>query len=497
MAGTTRRTFLRTVSAGIAGTGVAGIAGADSLEDRYRTVIDVADAGADRTGSTSVSPLLQELLDDDTLLKFPPGRYDMDEQVRASGLQHAGLVGDDATLVPANYHDFDGPQYRLFRLGVHDDPGRDIHVENFTIDQRDSATGIRAFHVCASDDLLVRNIDVVGRHTSGTWGPGLFRITDPAGSGRVVGFRMPDGADWESETPGDLWRGPTGILVNGHTGHLRLDDCVVRNFPDNGLYVTGSGSVSITGGHFQNNGPVNVRIGAARGQITGTQFVVDTNPPAYAAQIPIRVDYADRIEIENVDVRQSALNGASIQIEDGVDDAWIEDSSLTIGAESAPGIVAEPGSGRLAIVDTDVEIDGSANAIRILGPDGGSAVVQGGRIDGDASGGTLRHAIRCERDDCEFRDLTIDQWGPDRRRGLALLGQNGTLYRCRFRATDRPVTVRGDDVWIEDCYFDSYSGDESLKIGSGVDGFRIKGCEFPDGIWNASDDGGTVTGTSY
>lgn len=478
-------------------SGAIGTAAASSIEDQYRTVVDVGDAGADRTGAESVTPVVQDVIDDDTLLTFPSGRYYMDEQVRKTGVTNVGLVGDDATFVPADYHAFDGPQYRLFRLGAHYDPGRDIRIENFTIDQRGEATGIRAFHVSATDGLFVKDIDVVGRHTSGTWGPALFRITDPGGSGRVVGYRMPDGADWETETPGDLWRGPTGVLVNQHSGHLRFEHCVVRNFPDNGVYVTGNGSVTIAGGRFQNNGPVNVRLGANRGRISDATFVVDSNPPWYKAQIPVRVDYANRVTIENVDIRLQEPNGSAIQIEDGVDTAWLENADITVREGPASGVVADAGSGDISAVDVDIEIDSSGNAIRLLGRDGGPVVVEGGRIDGNAPGGTLRHAVRCERDDAEFRDLTVDQWGPDQRRGLALLGEDYTVYQCRFRVTDRPVTVRGDDVWIEDCYLDSYSGDESLKIAAGTRSVRIKNSDLPDGIWDAGGSDVTITGTSY
>ncbi|GGN94173.1 hypothetical protein GCM10009030_20300 [Haloarcula pellucida] len=491
---TSRRTFLRSACAGVAVTGLIGTA--TGIEDQYRTVIDVADAGADRSGSESVSPLLADLIGDDTLLKFPPGEYYMDEQVRESGADNVGLVGDDATLVPADYYDFDGPQYRLFRLGTYYDPARDVLIKNFDVDQRADDTGIRAFHVSVSDGLSVKNIDVIGRHDSGTWGPALFRVTDSDGSGHIDGLRITDGADWQTQTPGDLWRGPTGILINNHDGSIRLDHCVVRNYPDNGLYVTGSGSVSVVGGLFQNNGPVNVRIGASRATVERTEFVTDQRSPYYLAQIPMRFDYADRVVVRDVSIDLTAPNGDAVQILDDVESAALRNTDIDIADVPAAGVVVKSGSGPVSIVDVDVDMDCSANAFRLLG-NGGGVVVQDCRIAGSASGENLRHAIRCERDNCEFRALTVDQWGGGKRRGIALLGEDYTVYKCRIRCSDRPVSAYGDDIWIEENYLDSYSGDESIRIGPDADSVRIKNNELPDGIQDAGGRNVLVTGTTY
>ena len=78
-----RRGFLSGV--GAAGGGVIGLfgtaAGSD-IEDNYRTVIDVVEAGADNEGNESITPTLREHRGNDTLLKFPEGRYYMDSQFR-------------------------------------------------------------------------------------------------------------------------------------------------------------------------------------------------------------------------------------------------------------------------------------------------------------------------------------------------------------------------------------------------------------------------------
>ncbi|WP_136718386.1 hypothetical protein [Halorientalis salina] len=495
--GGSRRSFLQTAATGIFGSSLLGSAAATGIEDQYRTVVDVTDAGADNTGTQSVSSDVQSLIGDDTLLKFPSGRYVMDEQVRLTGFENVGLVGADATLVPADYDEFDGPQYRLFRLGVSYSPGKDIRVENFTVDQRGANTGIRAFEITASDGLLVRDVTIVGRHDSGTWGPALFRITDSGGSGRVERFRAADGGAWETETPGSLWRGPTGILAAQIEGTLRFNDCVIDDFPDNGLYATGSGTVEVTGGAFHNSGTVNVRMDTDSGHITGSEFVVDDPSWYHRAQVPIRFQDGSWFDVQNVSIELTQPNGDAIQFKSGAGGGAISDSTIEIRNEPATGVLVDPSAGPTYLDGVDIDIDASANAIRIEGDDDGEVIVQDGRISGGASGQVLRHAIRCERDHCEFRGITMDQWGGSERSGLALTGRDYMVYQCEFRTTDRPLTIAGDDVWVEDCYCNSYSAQESVLLGSTANSIRLKNNGFPDGIEDNGASEVLATGTSY
>jgi len=129
-------------------------------------------------------------------------------------------------------------------------PGTHLRIGHFTVDQTAEDTGIRAFETYASDTLEVRNINVVGRHDSGTWGPGLFVVTDPDGDGLVRDFRAHGGGTLVENSPGDGYVGPNGILCNqGHEGTIRFVDCELGAFPDNGLYASGgTGRVIVEGG---------------------------------------------------------------------------------------------------------------------------------------------------------------------------------------------------------------------------------------------------------
>lgn len=110
----------------------------------YDEVINVVEAGADNTGGESISAVIQELVADNTLLKFPEGRYYVDEMVRLTGFENFGMIGDNATLVPAPADQYKS-EARMFKLGVYYQPGRNLEVRNFTVDYSAPNTGLRAF----------------------------------------------------------------------------------------------------------------------------------------------------------------------------------------------------------------------------------------------------------------------------------------------------------------------------------------------------------------
>ncbi|MHC3436919.1 glycosyl hydrolase family 28-related protein [Natrialbaceae archaeon A-gly3] len=61
--------------------------------------VDVVEWGADPTGSENVTPILEEIVDEEGengLLVFPPGTYLMEEGLSHANFEHFGLVGQDA-----------------------------------------------------------------------------------------------------------------------------------------------------------------------------------------------------------------------------------------------------------------------------------------------------------------------------------------------------------------------------------------------------------------
>ncbi|WP_247003991.1 hypothetical protein [Halosolutus gelatinilyticus] len=465
---------------------IAGVASAHSLEDHYATVVDVVDAGADDEGEESVTPVLQEHAGDDTLLKFPSGRYYMDEQLRVTGFENLGFVGDGATLVPASYHEFDGPQYRLFRLGTSDRPGRDLRFENFDVDQTASDTGIRVISAEVEDGLSVRRVTIHGVHDSGTWGPGLFNVLDPDGSGLVYCFRATDGALHVDDAPNDgMWRGPTGISVNQHhRGTLVFRNCSLGGFPDNGLYVSSeTGRVDVERGWYQNSGTASIRLSGRRGTITDAVAVVNADPHGSVGQHPIRLDGGDRFELDGVTVDAPQPNGDAIKIMNAVDETTISNAEITVGEAPNNGIMIGAGAGPTTIEDVDVEVNGSANAVRILGQDAGAVELDDVRITGDAPGTRLRHAIYCERNESRFTDLDVHQPGDDKRRGLELRGEDYLVADSEFETTHVPIVINGaDGVRIENCTARTIEGPHSLRIISDSGSVSLADNDFPAGV---------------
>ena len=471
---------------------VSGAAAASSDDEQYGnddgqygTVVDVTEAGADNTGEESITPVLREIVDDDTLLKFPEGRYYMDEQLRFTNFENVGFVGEDATLVPANYHEFDGPQYRLFRLGTASRTGRDLRFEGFAVDQTAEHTGIRVINADVEDGLLVKDVSIYGVHDSGTWGPGLFNIHEPGGHGRVECFRAFDGGIHVEDTPnsGNMWKGPTGILVNNHRGTLVFRDCTLGGFPDTGLYKsTEYGEVDVRGGWFENSDTASIRLSGPRGTIRNAIVVVDENPERATRQHPIRLDYGDSFEIDGVDIRMPEPNGDAIRIMNGVEQASISNTRISIGDRRNSGIRIDPEAGPTAIENVDIDINGSGYAFRILGEDAGEVSLRDVSITGDARGSPIRHTVYCERNDCQFEGLSIDQPGEDRG-GLELRGDNYHVDDSDFRTSHIPIVVNGsDNVVIEDSYSESYEDRVSLRILSDSGSVALSNNDFPGGV---------------
>lgn len=483
-----RRKFLKYAMTGAVGTSLTiGTTAASSTEQHYSTRVNIVEAGADNTGKESITPILEEHRASDTLFEFPDGEYYMDRQFRFTNFSNVGFVGENATIIPANYHNFDGPQYRLFRMGTADRPGEQLEFRGFEIDQTASETGIRVLNAEVTDGLLVEDVHIRGLHDSGTWGPGLFNIIDPQGTGIVRRFAAPDGGLHVDDTPnsGNMWRGPTGILTNvHHQGSLTYHDCELGGFPDNGLYCSGgSGNISIKGGSFSNSATASVRIGGYRARIEDAEIRVDQPRNRGTHQHGIRLDYCEWTTIEDVSIRLPEPNGYAIRVKNDVNGVSMRRGDILVGPRVNTGIRIDPETGPVYINGTDIEFNGGGNAVQIRGTDAGRVGMQNVSITGDASGSPMYHAIYTSRNNCRFRDLSIDQQGDSNRRGIELNGSDYIVYNCDITASDYPIQINGNEAWIEDCHCTSTDGSASINLSSfaGSD-IRLKNNEFPDGV---------------
>ena len=495
---TSRRTYLKLTGAIAASAAVMGSASASKsdYEDQYDSVIDVTEVGADDGGDESITPILQEHADDDTLLYFPSGRYYMDEQFRFTGFNNFGLAGDDAELVPANYHDFDSGgdgNYRLFRLGVEYEPGTDLRVEGFTVDQTADNTGIRVIEAAIDDGLLVRDIEVLGQHDSGTWGPARMVITDSDGEGLVERFHAPDGAAWSSETPSDaLWRGPTGIMCNDNNeGTMTFRDCVLGPFPDNGLYAAnGNGSVQIEGGRFQNSTGTNVRLGGHDSYIKDATIIVDQENPHGIAQRGLRMEKGNLLVAENVDFQTNVEESPAIWVTHDANYNYIKNCTVTVRTDDPTTAVMIRGSaGHTRIENTEVKHDtGGGPAIKIK--DGDDPVyLENVTITGEAPTVGSRSAIQNNRDDCEFRAVNVNYSGGWGRRALTITGDNCLVYEGDYVSEDHPLEISGNGTWIEGVSARSRRDDVALLLTGDSEDTYVKKSDLDNGIDDRSSDG--------
>ena len=494
---TSRRTYLKLTGAIAASTAIMGSASASKsdYEDQYDTVIDITEVGADDDGNESITPVLQEHADDDTLLYFPPGRYYMDDQFRFTGFDNFGMVGDNAELVPASYHGFDeggDGNYRLFRMGVDYDPGKDLRIEGFTVDQTADDTGIRVIEAAIDDGLMVRDIEIVGQHDSGTWGPGRFVITDPNGEGLVENFNAPDGAAWEGNTPSDaLWRGPTGILSNHNKGTLTFRDCILGSFPDNGLYAAhGSGSIQIEGGRFQNSTGANVRLGGFNSYIKDATIVVDKENTHGIAQRGLRMEDGLLLVAENVDFQTNVKKSPAIWITHGSNYCYVDNCTVTARTDGpCTAISVRESAGMARIKHTHIKHEtGGGPVIKIKEADD-PVYVEDVTISGEAPTEGTRSAIQNYRDDSEFRGVNIDYGGGWGRRALTNDADNCLIYEGDYVSEDRPITDKGTGTWIEGVSARSRRGDVGLLLKSSAEDIYVKKCHLENGIEDNSADG--------
>ncbi|MFB6150297.1 MAG: right-handed parallel beta-helix repeat-containing protein [Haloarculaceae archaeon] len=453
----------------------------DEYYDEFGTVIDVVEAGADNTGSESVTGLIRKYRDDDTLLVFPPGRYYMDEQVRFTGFEKFGLVGNGATLVPANYDDFQGPRYRLFRLGVDYRPGNRLVFEGFDIDQTAPDTGIRVIDAVVEDGLEVRDIKINGRHDSGTWGPARFVVSDPAGSGIVERFEAPDGGAWESETPnaGNIWRGPTGILANENKGTLTFKDCVLGGFPDNGLYAAGStGKILVRGGDYANSNTASLRIGGTGSVVEGATVRIDENIPEFRSQGGLRLENSDDIRVLNtkISVTHAKAGCYPVNVKNTCGKVWMQDVDVLVESpDPVTAIYVRPKVGYFTLYKSSVTLNTPGGyAVWLEAGEGSGANLEYVTINGSAGDTGASSAIRNERDNSRFSNVTIDQPEGAKRYAFVNVADDAMLYQCEFRSNNYPVLDAGRDTWTEECVLHSYTSKAAYALHDDSSGVYLK-----------------------
>jgi len=444
-----RRGFLAAAGTVVATAGFA--TSAEASTSGYDTVVDLVAEGADPTGGESITPYLKRYAGDNTLIKLPEGRYRMTSQFRFCGFENFGIEGQNATIVPGNYWNWKG--IACLRLGVSDHPGRDLRVSGLDFDFRNANTGVRAIGAQVSDGLDVEDIDVIGLHDSGLWGPALFAITDPTGSGRVKGFRAMDGGVLTKNAPGDVSFGPIGMLVpRFHRGELLLYHVNLAGWPNNGLYAgNANGPVHVHGGYYANSGVSNVRIGGDGSWAKWVTVVVDDRKPSLQQQPGIRLDRGSDLLVYECEIDLGEPNGPGIDVLDGVDSAVITGTDITLGPYLSPAIQVGPTAGKVIVKHTVIEANGSGYTVYVKGGSNSELFdMYYCNISGDASSDGGYAAIFCERSGAKFRYVYVDQPGGDgdHRRAIDLRGDDCFIWRGDYRSQEYPIVNHGSGTQI-------------------------------------------------
>lgn len=322
-------------------------------ESDYGTVVDIVEAGAANDGSSSIESTLEDVGQDDTLVKFPPGEYLVDGTFRIADYERFGMVGDDATIRVAPTNGY------VFKLGTYRSPIDDLHVEGFTADISGDDTGGRVFELQASDSLYAGDITVEGEHDTPSRGPMLAGIQSSGGEGLVENVDLSDGG---VEVSGG--NGSTGLLVsNYHQGTLTLRNIEIGPFPDNGIYCSQGdsdtdGTVHVEGGRFVNANVAGVRLAGDNSSIEGAQFVYDEDIEGYGGQRPIRLDAGEDLVVEDVEIEMSIDQTEAIRVMPGVESATISDVEMDLSSAVRDAISITSGAGPV-----DVEgLDASGNS---------------------------------------------------------------------------------------------------------------------------------------
>ncbi|MFB6164381.1 MAG: hypothetical protein ABEJ31_04405, partial [Haloarculaceae archaeon] len=327
-----------------------------ALESAYDTVAHlVDDLGCDPTGAESCVAAVANAAGDDTLLVVPEGRFLVDGRLQIADVEHFAIYGrPGATFVAPPDHNGDW-------LVV--DWGTDLLVEGFDVDVR-AANAAPSLQFGAADDLVVRDVEVIGRGMRDDSEPGpadghtlvgnalLPIVRSPDGTGLVENFVARSGGRIGTYNGGE---GRVGIFVGrSNVGTIRIVDCRLEEFPNNGIYASRTnGVVQVEGGVYRNNDVSQVRLGTEGSYVDGTTMAIDTT----AVRPPNRP--RDYMYPRGVRIESGSFDTAGVVV---------RDVDVTVTHGPGPAIAAGHNGGRFAIRDSHVRYDGEGGAAIIGKP---------------------------------------------------------------------------------------------------------------------------------
>ncbi len=305
-----RRGYMKLTSA-VVGSPVSApqigrILGTTHYGIQFGRVVDaVTDLGCDPNGNQDVSSKVGSALDGNTLIEFPAGTYHWESSVSLS-TDRIGIRGKDEDVLftfPAGYNEF----------FIDSTCDRALY-ENFDVDIRptNTATGIR---VASERGFHIENIKHIGRGTAVSsdvtrcW---QLRVNDSNSTGVVKNFVAKKGSAWAHYKGGN---GRVGISVYGGKGTVKIIDCHLEEFGNNGIYASRSlSSVQVEGGVYRNNNVAGIRFSGKGSYVDGA--VIEVDPKKYSG--PRTMEHIDFkmagivVEQKKADIGEVDAAGAKI-----------------------------------------------------------------------------------------------------------------------------------------------------------------------------------------
>jgi len=363
-----RRSLLKLIPPAV--TGLALGSGSVAAQANYDRTVDIVDAGADNTGNDPIDDVLDDVVEDGTLVEFPPGTYRMEREHSFTRSRNVGLVGtggkQETTLLVDSGFDDDN----LFDFGTSGGyASTNVEIKGFTFDQTDPGAGVTFFWGYMEEGLLLEDIDLVGEiegpRPSGK-GENVIRIDimNSDGEGVVRRVRANDGAIYD---PGGDAAGPAFYVGGSHAGSILFEDCECAGWLDNGLYTSAAsesgGDVTIRGGVFKNNDIGNVRIGGENTLVEDVTIIQDdTSQMADIHRNPRGLFCRNgNATVRNVDIiyKDGAGKSWPILIRDTYGDLTLE--NVTIDHQTSDPAIYDRGSDSLSMTGVTVKstVEGS------------------------------------------------------------------------------------------------------------------------------------------
>lgn len=402
-----------------------------------RTVDMVADHGCDPGGREDCSDALRRAAGDDTVLVFRPGTYRLAEPVELQGLTNFGIRGSGRATFEAP-PDLNGDWLVA-------DRGEGLLFENVDLDIT-APNAAPTLQLGVTDGLVVRDVEVVGRGTrrdSRPAGEGgnvpvgdafqpIVRSAD--GTGVVENFVARHGGRIGTYNGGD---GRAGIFIGrSNRGTIRLLNCHVAEFPNNGVYASRThGVVQVVGGTYENNDISQVRLGSEGSFLSNSDVRVDVG----SVSGPSRAS-------DFLNPRGVWIEGADL----GAGDVVVRDTDVTVTSSTRrpPGAIEiERTAGRFHVANVRIHCR-AGSAIVAKPPTGGRyppppephwGTIQDVDVGGSTSEGSAIHLV--DRPGTTIADVTIDQPAGSRN-GIRLVRSPGcTVSGCSIVAGRYPILV--------------------------------------------------------